>query len=61
MQDTKPYQLMLVLQDDAHLEAWVTFAHKLLQGEGEIHLRGLVTIPEGVSLSEGTMEARRLA
>jgi len=59
MQDTKPYQLMLVLQDDAHLENWVTFAHKLLQGEGEIHLRGLVTIPQGFSLSEGTIEARR--
>ncbi len=59
MQDTKPYQLMLVLQDDAHLEAWVAFALKLTQGEGEIHLRGLVTIPEGVSLSEGTIEARR--
>lgn len=59
MNITKPYQLMLALYDDTDLDEWVSFANKLLQGEGEIHLRGLVTIPEGVSLSEGTMEARR--
>ncbi|HRL14703.1 MAG TPA: hypothetical protein PKX07_22665, partial [Aggregatilineales bacterium] len=56
---TTPYQLMLVLQDDVLMNQWIALAKTLLPEGGEIHLRGLVAMPEGVSLSEGTLHARR--
>lgn len=59
LNDSKPYQLLLVLQDDLLLAEWVTLAKHLIPEGGVIHLRGLVSMPEGVSLSEGTIQARR--
>jgi glucosyl-3-phosphoglycerate synthase len=56
---TTPYQLMLVLQDDVLINDWIALAKTLLPEDGEVHLRGLVAMPEGVSLSEGTLHARR--
>lgn len=54
----KTFNLMLVLTDRVDLDSWIEFATKLVPIDGEIHLRALVTIEEGKSLSEGTLAAR---
>lgn len=51
-------QLVLVLSQDSHLEEWIALAKRLISPGGTIHLRGLVTVAEGASLSEGTLAAR---
>jgi glucosyl-3-phosphoglycerate synthase len=53
-----PYRTVLTLLDTTHLETWMNLAIRLTPPEGEIHLRGLVTVPADKSLSEGALLAR---
>ncbi|MBZ0287053.1 MAG: hypothetical protein K8I30_05520, partial [Anaerolineae bacterium] len=53
-----PYRIILALLDTAHIETWMNLAIRLAPPDGEIHLRGLVTIPADKSLSEGALLAR---
>ena len=59
MNSTTPYRVMLVLSDIQDVEAWVTLALKLAADAGDVVIRGLITIPESVSLSEGAVRARQ--
>jgi glycosyltransferase involved in cell wall biosynthesis len=54
----KPFELILVLTTKTDIDKWIQFAQKLIPPDGEIHLRALVTIEAGKSLSEGTLAAR---
>jgi hypothetical protein len=59
------YNLVLALSDNAGLTDWLALAERLLpeggaNGTSEIHLRGMVTIEQGTSLSEGALQARAL-
>ena len=60
MTSQHPYRLLLALTETPHLTDWIQLASGLLPADGEIHLRGMVTMPEEKSLSEGAVEARRL-
>jgi glycosyltransferase involved in cell wall biosynthesis len=53
-----PYTLLLALSEITDLDHWVDLARRLLPAGGEVHLRGLVSMPETESLSEGTGQAR---
>ncbi len=58
-----PYRIVIALSAVERLEAWVAFAEKMAAAPSipsEIHLRAMLTIPEGVSLSEGTLQARHM-
>ncbi len=53
------FQLVLALSSDAALEDWIALAKRLLPEEGgTIHLRALITVEAGTSLSEGALVAR---
>ncbi len=53
------FQLVLALSSDADLENWIALAKRLLPEEGgTIHLRALITVEAGTSLSEGALGAR---
>ncbi len=52
-------KVLLTLSDTTHLEAWLNLAAHLVPEDGEIHVRGLVTVPEELSLSEGANMARQ--
>ncbi len=52
------YNLMLVLSSKDNLTDWIAFAERLLPPEGEVHLRGMVTVEADKSLSEGALPAR---
>jgi glucosyl-3-phosphoglycerate synthase len=54
------YNIILVLSDTAHLDDWIGLATRLLPDGGEIHIRGLVTVEAGKSLSEGALLTRAL-
>lgn len=54
------YRVMLVVSDDQQVESWVQLATLLSPAPREIYLRGLVTMPEETSLSEGATPARQL-
>ncbi|KAB2861657.1 MAG: hypothetical protein F9K46_08155, partial [Anaerolineae bacterium] len=53
------YRMILALTEMENAGAWVTLALNLLPPAGELHLIGLVTIPEGTSLSEGATPAQQ--
>ena len=55
----KPYRLLLVLTESDHVDDWIQLARWLIPEGGEIHLRGMVTVPEDISLSEGAVKARQ--
>lgn len=55
---TPPYRIILALLDNSDLDSWIHFASRLTPEGGEIHLRGLVSVPEDKSLSEGALLAR---
>ncbi len=58
-----PYRIVIALSAAERLEAWVAFAEKMAAAPSiplEIHLRAMLTMPEGVSLSEGTLQARQM-
>ncbi|MFN8379948.1 MAG: glucosyl-3-phosphoglycerate synthase, partial [Anaerolineae bacterium] len=48
--------ILLALRDPAHLADWLTLARRLASPSTVIRARGLVTIPENRSLSEGARE-----
>lgn len=52
------YNIVLALADNSLLEDWVGLATRLLPPDGEIHVRGMITIEAGKSLSEGVTPAR---
>ena len=52
------YDLVLALSNNEELEGWIAFAERLLPDGGTIHLRGMVTMEPGRSLSEGALQAR---
>jgi len=49
---------MLVLSSKVNLNEWISFAERLLPPDGELHLRGMVTVEAEKSLSEGAIPAR---
>jgi glucosyl-3-phosphoglycerate synthase len=55
----KPYRLLLALTESERVEDWIQLAQGLIPEGGEIHLRGMVIVPEDKSLSEGAVEARQ--
>lgn len=55
----RPYRIMLVIADATDLDAWIRLASSLCLEPGEIRLRGMVTIPPDVSLSEGAIQAQQ--
>lgn len=58
-----PYRIVVALSAVERLEAWLAFAEKMAAAPSipiEIHLRAMLTMPEGVSLSEGTLQARHM-
>jgi glycosyltransferase involved in cell wall biosynthesis len=59
MSDTPPYRILLALTDNTVPDPWVAFAGRLVSQPYEIHLRGMVEVPEGTSLSEGVLQARQ--
>jgi hypothetical protein len=58
MNTTTPYRVILAVLDTDHLETWINLAAHLTPPGGEIHLRGLVAVPEDKSLSEASLSAR---
>jgi hypothetical protein len=59
MTEIRPYRIVVALSEPAALDAWANFALRLAPEAVEIHLRGLVAVPENVSLSEGALPARQ--
>jgi len=59
MNRTQSFCTLLVLHDTADLDRWVRLAVSLTPEGGQINLRGLITIPEDKSLSEGATQARQ--
>lgn len=57
-QQTKAKKVLLALSDTTHLSAWVSLAVNLAGEGGEVFLRGIVTVPQRHSLSEGAIPAR---
>ncbi|GAB4551577.1 MAG: hypothetical protein OHK0023_18670 [Anaerolineae bacterium] len=53
-----PFNVMVVLDSPADLHTWVAFALRFVPTNGELHLRGMVTVPAEKSLSEGALPAR---
>lgn len=52
--------VMVALTDVTHIDAWVRLGLELAGENGHVRLRGMVTIPEGQSLSEGATQARAI-
>src|SRR5688572_22785416 len=59
MTELRPFRIMLAVHDDSNLHAWVALAVSLVREAGEIHLRGLITVPADKSLSEAALQARQ--
>jgi hypothetical protein len=58
-----PYRIVVALSTVERLEAWVAFAEKMAAAPSipiEIHLRAMLVMPDDVSLSEGTLQARQM-
>ncbi len=51
-------QVALALTANANAESWARLAIGLAEQPAEIHLRGMIVMPEAVSLSEGALPAR---
>ena len=60
MTETSTSRVMLVVDSTTHLSAWAGLALELAQPGGEIFLRGIVTVPEGNTLSEGVTQAQQI-
>lgn len=54
------YRIMIAISESMDAESWVQMAQRLIPDEGKIRLRGMITIPEGHSLSEGAIKAQQL-
>ena len=57
----RPYRIMLAISEQVRAEPWLQLALRMLPENGEIWLRGLITIPEDRSLSEGALTARPIS
>src|SRR4051812_11561295 len=55
---SKPYRVLLALSDFADLKEWVKLAWHIAQPTGELEVRGLATVAQEKSLSEGANLAR---
>ncbi len=53
-------RVLLCVSTSEHLSSWVDLAVRLANEDGEVYLRGIVSLPEAQSLSEGAMPARAL-
>ncbi len=53
-------KILLVLGRDTYAGEWIALAKRLLTEGGEIYIRGLITVEESTSLSEGALAARML-
>ncbi len=61
MDNNDQYRIALILSESAMSEAWVRLAVRMLpEGQGEILLRGMITIPKDRSLTEGTIRAQEM-
>lgn len=63
MTEAKPYRILITLTEPSNAEGWVNFAARMLpsalaQQPYEIHVCGLITVPESVSPSEFALQAR---
>lgn len=56
---SEQYKVLLALHHDHNLEMWCQIARQITPEYGEIHLRGMVTVPADYSLSEGARAARQ--
>lgn len=54
----RPYRVLLALSDHTDLKAWINMASQMAYPHDNIEVRGLLTVPEDKSLSEGTNLAR---
>ena len=57
MTENPTNRIMLIITETAHLRGWADLAQQLALPDGEIFLRGMVTVPEGNTLSEGVTQA----
>ncbi|MEP7291915.1 MAG: glucosyl-3-phosphoglycerate synthase [Chloroflexota bacterium] len=60
MTENSSIRVMLVVTDTPQLGAWTQLARDLAQPGGEVFLRGIVTVPEGNTLSEGVTQAQQM-
>ena len=60
MNSVQPYRIMLALTEVSSLNAWMDFALLLAKEPIEIYLGGMIVVPEGLSLSEGTRSAQMM-
>lgn len=60
MNTMRPYRVLMALSETNGLASWVQLANDLVGETGEIWLRGMISIPDNQSLSEGTTAARQL-
>lgn len=58
MPNKRPYNILVALLDVTYVQMWADLAAALAPENHQIHLRGMVIVPEGVSLSEGVTRAR---
>ncbi len=58
--ETAPFGVLLALSEMTALGNWVHLAMSLAPPDGIVLLRGMVTVPEDQSLSEGAIQARGL-
>lgn len=54
----RPYRVLLALSDYTDLAEWINMASQMAYPHDNIEVRGLLTVPEDKSLSEGTNLAR---
>jgi glucosyl-3-phosphoglycerate synthase len=54
----QPYRILIALSDVSLITKWVNFALLLANEPLEIYICGMIVIPEGLSLSEGTRAAQ---
>ncbi|NDJ61925.1 MAG: glucosyl-3-phosphoglycerate synthase, partial [Chloroflexi bacterium] len=60
MNEKPVYRILFALSDTSDLGGWLRLAFDLAQGASEIFLRGMVTVPDEQSLSEGALQARQI-
>lgn len=53
-------RVLLVVTETSQIHGWAHLANQLAGIDGEVHLRGMVIVPDGVSLSEGAMAAGQM-
>ena len=58
MTEARPYRVLIALSDACNVAQWAHFAARLAQQPCELHLRGLINVPEGVSPSEFALQTR---